>query len=82
VTIAVFFLTNDKIFETVVALQSLRKVPLIRIRVREQELTDGCALNRFPTGATLVHHAESLKKAQEIVKAYKRAAGNRGAGYD
>jgi len=58
---------------------ALRKIPLIRIRVREQELTDGHVLNRFPTGVTLVHHAESPKKAQQIIKAYKRAAENRGA---
>lgn len=48
------------------------KVPLIRIRVYEQELITGQILDKFPTGVTLVHDAGSLDKAQRIMQAYAR----------
>ena len=50
------------------------KVPLIRVQVDEGELTLGSVINRFPTGVTLVHNADSLEKAQYIMKAYEKAA--------
>lgn len=46
------------------------KVPLIRIRVSEQELITGQILDKFPTGVTLVHDAGSLEKARKIMQAY------------
>jgi hypothetical protein len=46
------------------------KVPLIRIRVHEQELLAGQVMDKFPTGVTLVHDAGSLEKAQQIMQAY------------
>ncbi len=46
------------------------KVPLIRIRVHEQELLAGQVMDKFPTGVTLVHNAGSLEKAQQIMQAY------------
>ena len=46
------------------------KVPLIRIRVSEQELLTRQILDKFPTGVTLVHEAGSLDKARCIMQAY------------
>jgi hypothetical protein len=46
------------------------KVPLIRIRVTEQELLKGQVLDKFPAGVTLVHYAGSLEKARRIMQAY------------
>ncbi|HUS73092.1 MAG TPA: hypothetical protein VMY06_08500 [Sedimentisphaerales bacterium] len=48
------------------------KVPLIRIRVPEQELLTGRILNKFPTGVTLVHDAGSLEEARRIMQAYRK----------
>lgn len=53
------------------------KVPLVRVRVPEKQLLTGGVLDRFPTGVTLVHHAESLEKARHIAQAYKRASEER-----
>jgi hypothetical protein len=46
------------------------KVPLIRIRMTEEELLTGRILNKFPTGVTLVHDAGSLDKARCIMQDY------------
>jgi len=49
------------------------KIPLIRIRVPEQELLNGRILYKFPTGVTLVHDAGSLDKARHIMQAYRKS---------
>lgn len=59
-------------------LAAQKGIPLVRIRAGEQELVDGRVLAKFPTGITLVHHTESLEKAQRIMKAYKKAFENGG----
>jgi hypothetical protein len=50
-----------------------RRIALIRLRVEESQLVSGEVMRRFPTGATLVHEAESLDQAQRIWDAYRRA---------
>jgi len=53
-----------------------RKVPLIRVRASKEELLSGQILNRFPTGVTFTHLAESLTEARRIMEAYRRHARN------
>jgi len=48
-----------------------QKIPLIRIRVSEQDLRSGAVLKRFPTGAFLMHVARSADHARELMKAYE-----------
>ncbi|MBN2291413.1 MAG: hypothetical protein JXM70_03245 [Pirellulales bacterium] len=50
-----------------------RKTPIIRLRVDRQELTSGSVMQRFPTGVSLMHQAQSLADAQETMAAYRRA---------
>ena len=53
------------------------KIPLIRVQAGEEELATGCIIDRFPTGVTLIHNAESLEKAQYVMTAYEDAARQR-----
>jgi hypothetical protein len=53
---------------------SERKIPLIRLRVDEQDIVSGRVMDRFPTGASLVHSAPSLDEASRIFSMYARSA--------
>ena len=59
------------------ALGKEKQIALIRTGVSEEELLSGSVLDRFPTGATLLHAAPSLPDAQRIMEGYRRAADNR-----
>ena len=50
-----------------------RKIPVVRVRVTREELVTGRVVERFPTGVSLVHDAESLADAQAVMAAYCRA---------
>jgi hypothetical protein len=60
----------DKIY----ALAQERRISLLRISVKESELTSGSVLRRFPTGVSLLHAAKSLEEARYIMHAYLDAA--------
>jgi len=51
-----------------------RKVPIVRLRVPEDSLRSGAVLKRFPTGASLMHAAQSLDHARDLMSAYKDSA--------
>lgn len=59
--------------EEIYELARQRQIPIIRIRVSEEELTSGRVMRRFPTGVTLVHTADSFEDARRIVEEYKGA---------
>ena len=61
----------DKIY----AQAAERKIPIIRVRVSREELVTGNVMERFPTGVTLMHQAESPQDAQEIMSAYRCVCG-------
>ena len=56
----------DKLY----ALARQRRIPLLRVSVKESELTSGSVLRRFPTGVSLLHAAKSLEDARRIMNAY------------
>jgi hypothetical protein len=56
------------------ALARERRIPLVRVSVKEHELISGSVLRRFPTGVSLLHHCESLEDARRIMDAYLAAA--------
>ena len=60
----------DKLY----ALARERRIPLLRVSVKESELTSGSVLRRFPTGVSLLHAAKSLEDAHRIMNAYLHAA--------
>ena len=66
---------ND--LEEIYEMASERRVPIIRVRVDEEELTSGRVMERFPTGVTLVHTAGSFEEAKRVVEAYKGACGGK-----
>jgi len=45
-----------------------RRVPIVRMRVPEEELLSGKAWARFPTGVSFVHGVESVDKAREVAR--------------
>ena len=51
-----------------------RKISLIRVAAREEELCSGSILRRFPTGVSLIHRAKSLTAARRVMAEYLRAA--------
>ena len=63
---------ND--LDVLYALARRRRIPLIRLRVSEEELISGSVLRRFPTGVSLSHTAKSIQDARRIMSAYLRAA--------
>lgn len=56
---------ND--LDRIYALAATRKIPIVRVRLPEQDIVSGAAAQRFPTGVSLVHSAESVDKARQIV---------------
>ena len=52
-----------------------RRISLLRVSVKEDELTSGSVLRRFPTGVSLLHNARSMEDARRIMQAYLDAAG-------
>jgi len=67
---------ND--IDRIYALAQVKRIPLIRVAVPEEELVTGKVLDRFPTGVTLVHGADNLNDAERIMSAYRQAAEKRG----
>jgi len=66
---------ND--IDRIYALARVKRIPLVRISVPEEDLVTGKVLDRFPTGVTLLHGAGSLNDADRIMTAYCREAKNR-----
>jgi hypothetical protein len=62
---------ND--IDSIYAMAKTQKVFLDNILVSEEELTTGRVMQRFPTGVSLVHLAESFQDAQRIMAQYKQA---------
>jgi hypothetical protein len=56
----------DKLY----ALAQQRRIPLLRVSVKEAELTSGSVLRRFPTGVSLLHAVKSMEDARRIMNAY------------
>jgi hypothetical protein len=50
-----------------------RKIGIDRVCVSREELVTGRVMERFPTGISLVHEAESLADARAIMSAYRQA---------
>jgi hypothetical protein len=48
-----------------------REVPLIRVAVEAEQLRTGEAMQRFPTGAVLIHRARDLASARAAVQSYR-----------
>lgn len=55
----------DKIYR----LTSAKQIPIIRLRVSEEDLLSGRAAQRFPTGASLFHATNSMDNACKLVRA-------------
>lgn len=53
-----------------------KHIPLIRLTCNEHDLISGRIISRFPTGASLCYHAESIRDARRIVNAYLKATEN------
>jgi len=66
---------ND--IDRIYARARVKRIPLVRISVPEEDLVTGKVLDRFPTGVTLLHGARSLNDADRIMTAYCREAENR-----
>lgn len=62
---------ND--IEAMYAMSLKSGIPLIRVQVDEEELTSGRVIERFPTGVSLLHKADSFEDACRIMTAYKEA---------
>jgi hypothetical protein len=60
---------ND--LDLVYPLAKEKKIPLVRIRVKKDELLSGKINERFPTGVSLVYDANSFEEARAVVKNYK-----------
>jgi hypothetical protein len=54
----------DKIYRQAAA----RRIPLIRLRVAEQDILDGQVAKRFPTGVSLFHATDSIEKACRLMQ--------------
>lgn len=63
--------------ERIYALARERKIPIVRMRVDVEELISGRVMERYPTGVSLIHDAESFADAQRIMRAYMGAVGGR-----
>lgn len=59
---------ND--LDAVYPLARERKIPLLRIRPRKEELLSGEIKERFPTGISLVYDALSMEDAKEVLNTY------------
>ena len=63
---------ND--LDTLYGLARERRIPLLRVSVKEDELTSGAVRGRFPTGVSLLHAAKSVEDARRVMRAYLAAA--------
>jgi hypothetical protein len=59
------------------ALARERRIPRLRLSVAEAELRSGRVLDRFPTGVSLSHAADSIEDARGIMADYQAAARRR-----
>jgi hypothetical protein len=50
-----------------------KRVPLVRVQPTAEELTSGSIHKRFPTGVSLLYHAESPAEAKGLLDQYRRA---------
>jgi len=48
-----------------------RRIPLVRVRVPEEQLLSGQAHERFPTGVTFMHAVPSIEHARRFIDAYR-----------
>lgn len=55
-------------------LASKRRIPLIRVIPKRDELVSGSILQRFPTGVVLLYEAESVEDAKRVVDTYRTEA--------
>ena len=59
--------------ETIYAKAAAKRIALIRVAVSEEELVSGRARKRFPTGAVLIHRAESFESARTVARSYRES---------
>jgi hypothetical protein len=59
---------ND--LDHIYALAREQRIALLRVSVKEDELTSGSVLRRFPTGVSLLHPAKSIEDARRIMYSY------------
>jgi hypothetical protein len=57
--------------EMVYELAKEKKIPLIRVRAKKNEILSGKIKKMFPTGVSLVYDADSFDEAKKIIKFYK-----------
>ncbi|MBN1342172.1 MAG: hypothetical protein JXQ73_05810 [Phycisphaerae bacterium] len=50
-----------------------RRIPLVRVRVSQDDLVSGRVKQRFPTGVSLLHAVDSLEDAKRVFDAYLRS---------
>lgn len=60
---------ND--LDSVYPLAKEKKIPMVRIWVKKDDLLSGKIKDRFPTGVSLVYDANSFEEAKAVVKNYK-----------
>ncbi|MCF7944737.1 MAG: hypothetical protein K9L75_04295 [Spirochaetia bacterium] len=51
-----------------------KKVPLLRIQPKKEDLLSGRIMEKYPTGVSLLYHAESLREARKLFEAYAEAS--------
>jgi len=59
--------------ETIYAKAAANRIALIRVAVSEEELVSGRAREQFPTGAVLIHRAESFESARRVARSYRES---------
>ena len=59
--------------ETIYAKAAAKRIALIRVAVSEEELVSGRAREQFPTGAVLIHRAESFESARRVARSYRES---------
>ncbi len=60
--------------ESIYRMAEARRIALIRVAVSESELCSESLRERFPTGVSLIHRAESFEAAQRAMENYRRAS--------
>lgn len=61
---------ND--LDLIYGLAKAKKIPLIRMAVSSEDLVNGIASRKFPTGVSLIFRAESVEQAISSIREYKR----------
>jgi hypothetical protein len=66
---------ND--IDAIYAKSRQRRIALLRLTVTRDELVSGRVMERFPTGVSLIHHAENIADACTIMREYRISTSRR-----